>query len=354
MTVESRLPFFAGRMSAARILVCGGILLIIAGMLLGEVYAIFISHVGTAEIKRLWTGIAEAVGRGDPAAAVAGYERVEEMLHRRGRIVNTHSHIIAFGFLALTLAVLQSVLPMDERRKRRLAILVITGSVLQPLFVFVRAYAGEWALWVSDLGGFLVMGAVLAYAAGLRSAEDLTAALRAQVADLLASASSRLLLRTGGVLIVAGMAFGLYLAWQFVTQLEPQHWQLLESGLAAARQDPPAARETVLAYRGLQSKIAITAAAHSHAIEMGIMALLLGFVQNFVFFSERWKLRWACVFCLGSALMPVFIFIATIVGLVSAAFADLSGALAIAALVAMLVGLVRHSGAQAAREGSAG
>ena len=347
MTVESRLSFFAGRMSAARILVCGGILLIIAGMLLGEVYAIFISHVGTGEIKRLWTAIADALGRGDASAAVAGFERVEEMLHRRGRIVNTHSHIIAFGFLALTLAVLQSVLAMDEGRKRRLAILVITGSILQPLFVFVRGYAGEWAVWVSDLGSFLVIGAVLAYLAGLRSTQGLSESLRAQVVSLLASPSSRLLLRTGGVLIIAGMAFGLYFAWLFVTQLEPRHWELLQSGLAASRSDPAAARETVLAYRALQSKIAITAAAHSHAIEMGTMALLLAFVQNFVFLSDRWKLRWSRVFCFGSALMPVFIFCATIVGLVSAAFADLSGGLAVVALIAMLVGLVRYSGAEA-------
>jgi hypothetical protein len=120
------------------------------------------------------------------------------------------------------------------------------------------------------------------------------------------------------------------------------------------RTDPPAARETVLAYRALQSKIAITAAAHSHAIEMGLMAILLAFVQSFVLLSERWKLRWARVFCVGSALLPVCIFLATLVGLVAAAFADLAGGLALAALMAMLIGLVRYSGAEDARAAEAG
>ncbi|MGH8459940.1 MAG: hypothetical protein ACRESV_11350, partial [Nevskiales bacterium] len=326
-------------MSAARILVCGGILLMISGMLLGEVYAIFISHVGSAEIRRSWVSIADAVGRGDAATAAADWERVQQMLHRRGRIVNTHSHIIAFGFLALTLAVLQSVLEMDERRRRRLAGLVLLGSVVQPLFVFVRGYTGEWAIWVSNAGGLLVIVGVLSYASGLRSVPNLNGNLRALVLELLDSPSSRLLLRTGGALIVAGMAFGLWFAGQFVLELEPRHWQLLESGLAEMRQDPPAARQTVLAYRGLQSKIAITAAAHSHAIEMGLMAILLAFVQSQVLLSQPWKLRWARVFGIGSALLPVCIFLATKVGLVAAAFADVAGGLALAALMAMLIGL---------------
>ncbi|MCI0354577.1 MAG: hypothetical protein L0099_06000 [Acidobacteria bacterium] len=349
MTGAPGLALPGGRSSAARLLVGGGILLMIAGMLLGEVYAIFISHVGSAQIRQLWVSIADAVGRSDAAAAAAAWDLIEQMLARRGRIVNTHSHIIAFGFLALTLAVLQSALPMDERRRRRLAMLVLSGSLVQPLFVFVRGYAGEWAIWISNAGGLLVILGVLGYAAGLRSAPNLAETLRAQVLKLLDSPSSRLLLRTGSALIVAGMAFGLWFAGEFVLELEPRHWQLLESGLAEMRSDPPAARQTVLAYRGLQSKIAITAAAHSHAIEMGLMAILLAFVQNYVLLSQRWKMRWARVFCTGSALLPVFIFVATKVGLVSAAFADLAGGLALAALFAMLIGLVRYSGAEDAR-----
>lgn len=353
MTAGSAQAALSGRSRAARMLVGGGIVLMIAGMLLGEVYAIFISHVGSAEIRRRWVSIADAVGRGEAAAAAAEWERVEQMLQRRGRIVNTHSHIIAFGFLALTLAVLQSAMDMEAQRRRRLALLVLLGSLVQPLFVFVRGYTDEWAIWISATGGLMVVVGVLGYAAGLRSAPNLTETLRSQVLKLLDSPSSRLLLRTGCALIVAGMAFGLYFAGQFVLELEPRHWRLLESGLTEMRQDPPAARDAVLAYRGLQSKIAITAAAHSHAIEMGLMAILLALVQSYVLLSERWKLRWARIFCTGSALLPVCIFLATLVGLVAAAFADLAGGLALAALMAMLIGLVRYSGAEDARAAGA-
>ncbi|MGH9601481.1 MAG: hypothetical protein ACRD24_03740, partial [Terriglobales bacterium] len=235
MTGESGPAMLAGRSRATRLLVGGGILLMIAGMLLGEVYAIFISHVGTAEIRRRWVSIADAVGRSDAASAAADWEHIEQMLHRRGRIVNTHSHIIAFGFLALTLAVLQSALDMEERRRRRLAVLVLTGSLVQPLFVFIRGYTGDWAIWISDAGGLLVVAGVLGYAGGLRGAPNLTEALRARVIKLLDSSSSRLLLRAGVGLILAGMAFGLWFAGQFVLELEPRHWHLLESGLAETR-----------------------------------------------------------------------------------------------------------------------
>jgi len=70
----------------------------------------------TGTLAALQGHLAEAIG---PAIS-----------RHRGRIVNAHSHIIAFGFLTLTLAVLQSALDMKERRRRQLAVLVIGGSLV--------------------------------------------------------------------------------------------------------------------------------------------------------------------------------------------------------------------------------
>ena len=43
------------RSPASRLLVFGGISLILGGMLLGEIFAIFISHVASAQIRKEWT-----------------------------------------------------------------------------------------------------------------------------------------------------------------------------------------------------------------------------------------------------------------------------------------------------------
>jgi hypothetical protein len=77
---------------------------------------------------------------------------------------------------------------------------------------------------------------------------------------------------------------------------------------------------------------------------MGTMAILLAFLQNFIFLSESWKKRWATLFCLGAAVMPICTYTASIVGLVAAGFADTFGLLSVIALFAMLCGLVRHTG----------
>jgi hypothetical protein len=109
--------------------------------------------------------------------------------------------------------------------------------------------------------------------------------------------------------------------------------------------DTIGATGSVMAYRALQSRIAIITAAHSHVIEMGIMAVLLAFVQDFIFLGSRWKRRWAVLFCVGGAVMPICTYCASIFGLVFAGLADTFGLMSVIALFAMLCGLIRRTGA---------
>jgi hypothetical protein len=335
-------------MGASRILAFGGVLLILVGLLLGEFFAIFISHVGSAAIQKEWVSVVAAVERHEPATAAAGFTHIADLLERRGRIVNTHSHIIAFGFLALSLAILQPMAGFSESRKRLFALCLVAGGLMQALFVFVLYYAGRWSAVVSDAGGILVLAGVIGNFAGLvksSPAQD----FRRHLLRALESSSSRILLRTGGLLILAGMVFGFIYAGIFVTSHEPRQMTLLQAALAGASQSRTAeAAQAIVTYRRLQSRMAIVTAAHSHTVEMGIMAILLAFVQNFVFLGERSQRRWALLFATGASLMPVFILCASFYGLVFAGFADASGALVIAALLAMLAGLVRYTGAQEA------
>src|SRR5258708_12944799 len=96
----------------------------------------------------------------------------------------------------------------------------------------------------------------------------------------------------------------------------------------------------------MPSRIGIVTAAHSHIIEMGIMAVLLAFVQNFVFLSDRWKRKWAVLFCVGGADMPLSTYFASIFGLATPGFADAFGVLSLVSFFAMLCGLVAQPGAQ--------
>jgi hypothetical protein len=333
--------------SAARILTFGGILLVIAGMLLGEVFAIFISHVASAQIRREWVAIVHASAEHDTKAAGAGFDRIQNLLERKGRIMDTHSHMIAYGFLALTLALLQPASKLSERTRWWMAVCIVAGGLVQCLFIFVSYYTHGWALELSDIGGALLLIGILANIAGLVGSRDHHNNIRTGAASVSSSPSSRILLRTGAFLILVGMVFGFYYAWVFVTQHEPQQMSLLDRAFNSTTSgDTVATPSAISTYRQLQSRIAIVTAAHSHIIEMGILAMLLGFLQDSVFLSPMWKRRWAIVFSVGSAVMPVCTYIASLTGLVAAGFADAFGLLSIVALFAILFGLVRYTGAQ--------
>src|SRR5260370_35693819 len=194
---------------ARRSLVFGGISLIVAGMLLGEVFAVFISHVASAQIRREWTGsVIPVIAQGDLATVGAGYSRIEDLLERRGRIMDAHSHMIAFGFLALALALLQPLNKYSERIRRAVALCIVVGGLAQSVFVFVSYWATQqardWALLSSGAGGVLVLFGVLVTVAGLRGT-PLRSDFAVETSRLLSSASSPILLKTRGFRILTAM-----------------------------------------------------------------------------------------------------------------------------------------------------
>ena len=335
--------------TAAQLLMFGGISLILGGMLLGEVFAIFISHVDSAQIRREWiVNVIPAIEQRDLSGMGAGLNRIENLLERRGRIMDTHSHVIAYGFIALALALFQPISKYSERTCRALAWCIVLGGLAQSVSVFVSYWvirqARDW-VWVSSAGGgALVLLGVLGNFMGLRGA-PLRSDFAGETSRLLSSASSRILLRTGAFLILAGMVFGFYYAWVFITRHEPRQVALLDGAVKSAMsRDSSGATGSITAYRALQSRIAIVTAAHSHVIEMGIMAVLLAFVQDRIFLSDRWKRRWAILFCIGAAVMPICTYCASLFGLVPAGFADAFGMMSVIALFAMLFGLIRQTG----------
>lgn len=334
-----------GRLDASRLLAFGGISLVLVGMLLGEIYAIYISHVANSVIKDHWAGVIEAASRTDTTVIKAHFTVIKDLIEKRARFMNTHSHMGAFGLLALAMAFLQPVLALHSRLKRGLAVVFLSGAVLQFGGVYLSYYLGPWLLYLSDFGALLFILAIGGNLYGLlRRHIGAEPSIGELVREQLAPAASRFLLRAGVLLILAGMTFGLYYAWYLVSQDEPQVYHSISAAADKLSQgDVQAATDLVARFKAAQSKIAITAAAHSHAIEFGFLIVLLAFIQRFVLLSEVWRLRWAKVLVTGAFLLPVSVYFATIYGLRAAAFADLFGGLMILGLLAMGVGVIRQT-----------
>lgn len=359
IAVETALP----PRGARRIFILGGITLILAGMLLGDIFAIFILHPNAARIGENLMAATEAVAAGNQDAVIDHFTRIGGFLENRGTKVDTHVHIIVFGYIALLLAIIQPYVAFSERTKSRLAVLFVFGAILLPVCVFLIHYVGlafsplesiGWASIFADLGGFLVIVACIAELAGLwRYLRGNGAPVTPQELLPQPSGTSRLLLAGGTLLVLAGFVHGAWYAGFRMEHIYQQDASILREAMTrAATNDLAAARSQVAAYGGLQAERAVNIAAHAHIIEFGTLAMLVAFIQPWIFLSEPWKRRWALTLLAGSVILPVFVLAEIWWGLVAGGIADTGGLLVIIALTGILVGVLRHTGridAEAAR-----
>ncbi|MCI0541188.1 MAG: hypothetical protein L0Z50_38795 [Verrucomicrobiales bacterium] len=351
-------------MGAQRLLVFGGIALILIGMVLGDIFAVFILHPNADRIGSHLQEATQAVAAGDISAIQIHFARIGHLLENRGTKVDTHVHIIKFGYLSLILALVQPYVAFAERMRTRWAQFFLAGAVLLPVSVFCIHYAGlayspfqfiGWASVTADLGGLLVIVACLGFLAGLWRYLAGSHQATTQGVNLLQDQSwaARTLLAGGTLLILAGFLHGAYYAGVFRDTHEKEDPALLGAiADRAASGDLPGATAAVNQYGSLQGAKAVHLAAHSHLIEFGLMAILLAFVQPYVFLSERWKHRWVAVLLLGSVVLPVFVLLELRWGLIAGGIADVGGLLVILALIGMLMGICRHTGGLDAQSGA--
>ncbi len=341
--------------SARRLLIIGGIGLIAGGMIFGDIFAVFILHQNAARISEALLAAAHAVGAQDAHGVLDHFAAIGRFLEHRGTKVDTHAHMIAFGYLALLLALVQPYVALDERRKKQMATLFLTGAIVLPVSVFLIYYVGlayspletiGWASIFADLGGLLVIIACLGQLIGLWRYVRRGRSVETRAASLLEwSWSSRALLVGGTLLVLLGFLYGGYYAAVDLYAHEAGDVATLRTIIErAAANDMVEAERAVNAYGLLQADQAVKIAAHAHIIEFGLLAMLLAFVQPYVFLSERWRRRWVVVLLIGSVILPVFVFLEIKWGLVAGGIADVGGLLVIIALLGMLVGVLRYTG----------
>jgi hypothetical protein len=352
-------------LSARRLLVLGGIGLILVGMLFGDIFAVFVLHQNAARVGASVAAAAHAALAGDHSTVLASFQDVGSFLENRGTKVDTHVHMIDFGYLALLLAVLQPWIAFEEKAKRGFAWLFLAGAALLPVDVFLIHYVGlaysplqtiGWASIFADLGGLLVILATCGFLLGL--VKHFRSHASAHVKDGLLSdrgAAGRLLLGGGMVLVLAGFLHGGYYAAVDLYRHEALDSSILmEMAKAAAANDAGTVDRSLEAYGQLQGDKAVKIAAHAHSTEFGLLAMMLAFFQPYVRLRESWKLRWAYVLILGSMLLPVCVLMELRYGLVAGGLADFGGLLVIVALLAMWIGILRYTGQLDSQTGDVG
>jgi hypothetical protein len=340
--------------SARRLLTFAGIGMVLAGMIFGDIFAVFVLHQNAARVGSSLAAAARSAEAGDVAAVASHFKSAGEFLENRGTKVDTHVHLIAFGYLALLLALVQPWVNFTEAVRRRLAWLLVSGAVLLPVGVFLIHYVGlawsplefiGWASIFADLGGLMVLLATVGYLVGI--AQYPWAGQRSLPDSLLRDRSmpARWLLAGGVLLILTGFVHGAFYAGSDLYRHEAADYTILsDMSTAAAEQNQAQIDQSLADYGQLQGDKAVKIAAHAHIIEFGLLAMLLAFFQPYVQLSEIWKRRWAVLLLSGSLLLPVCVLLETKYGLLVGGIADLGGLFVILGLFAMWIGVLRYTG----------
>jgi hypothetical protein len=353
-------PGFAGGVqpsSASRVYIFGGIALIVGGLFFGDIFAVFILHQNAARQGEALIAAASAVAEGNQNLVDQTFVRLGGLLEDRGTKVDAHVHMIDAGYLALLLALAQPYVALSYRVRKLLAASFILASLCFPVGIFLIHYVGlaaspfsaiGWASVLADAAGAVLIAILLVQLWGFWKF------LRGPVENHVAAAFDggedgmprRALLTGGTILILLGFMQGAYYAGTMLYQHERMETEILQRliGSASAGNLTAAASE-VGAFGNLAGTRAVNIAAHSHIIEFGLLALMLSFIQPYVFLAEKWKRRWVELFLGGSVILPMFVLLEVRFGLIAGGIADIGGLMIIVALIAMLVGVVRYSGA---------
>jgi hypothetical protein len=349
-------------MSARRLYLFGGVGLIAAGMLFGDVFAVFVLHQNAGQQGAALIDASRAVASGNAAVSNESFVRLGTLLEDRGTKVDAHVHMVDAGYLALILALVQPYVALSRPTKKALAGLFILGGMLLPIGIFLIHYVGlayspfaviGWASVLADAAGALLIVVLVVQAWGYwkyLATRELTEPV------LLAENSmpSRALLTGGTLLVLLGFLHGAYYAGALLYRHEEMETDILKRMLGAASQgNLTMATSEVNNFGMLAGARAVNIAAHSHIIEFGLLAILLSFVQPYVFLSEKWKRRWVQVLLGGSVILPVFVLLELKFGLLAGGIADVGGLAVVIALIGMMVGILRYAGSLDATESRA-
>jgi hypothetical protein len=347
-------------MSATRILIFGGIALIAGGMLFGDIFAVFVLHQNGGQTGQALMAASRAVAAGNPLAVKEAFGQVGGLLEDHGTKVDAHVHMTDAGYLALLLALIQPYVALRPERKRLLAWLFVAGGVLLPIGIFLIHYVGlayspwsviGWASVLADSAGALLIAVMAVEASALWRHFQSKSRVSEPEFPQDRSWEHRTLLAGGTLLILLGFLYGAWYASVDLYTHEARETRILHSIVDSAANPPTASNDAVADYGALAAERAVKIAAHSHIIEFGLLAILLSFIQPYVYLCKTWRRRWVIVLLAGSVILPVFVLLELKLGLLAGGIADMGGLMVVVALIGMLAGIVRYSGSADAATG---
>jgi hypothetical protein len=207
---------FLGAADPARLFVIGGMMLVIAGMIFGDLYAVFILHPNVGNIGREMGAAVAAAAAGDADAVFSHFGAVGGFLENAGTKKDAHVHIIHAGYLAFLLAFLQPWVALERRHKVLLAKVFLWACVILPVSIFTIHYVGllysplqsiGWASIFADLSGLILILVLAVELAGIWRHMRGNGERNGAVCRL-DSKNSRTLLTGGILLILAGFLVG--------------------------------------------------------------------------------------------------------------------------------------------------
>src|SRR5260370_41214227 len=101
---------------------------------------LFRSHQNAAQVGANLAAAAQAAVAGNRNAVLANFQNVGAYLEHRGTKVDTHVHMMDFGYLTLLLAVLHPWVAFTGRATKKLAWRFLAGAGLLPIGVYLVHY----------------------------------------------------------------------------------------------------------------------------------------------------------------------------------------------------------------------
>jgi hypothetical protein len=157
---------------SGRLLMAGGVLLILAGFLHGAWFA-GVDLYEQEKLDRDLLAVMAGSAAVDPGPGLIP-ERAGAAINAYGILqadhavkIAAHSHLIEFGLIALMAGFFQPFVHLGEKWRRRWAVVLLVGSVTLPAAVLLELRFGLLAAGVADVGGALVIAALAGMLAGV-------------------------------------------------------------------------------------------------------------------------------------------------------------------------------------------
>jgi hypothetical protein len=148
-----------------RMLLSGGTILVLLGFLYGGWYAAKnLREQEERELAILKGMLDQSPGKTNLLAFVNAYGSLQA---EKAVEIAAHSHIIEFGLLSILLSFVQPYVFLSAVWKRRWVKLLLLGSVILPVFVLLELKLGLLAGGIADVGGLMVIVALIGMLAGV-------------------------------------------------------------------------------------------------------------------------------------------------------------------------------------------